>query len=86
MAHRLLAVDHSKQTVLSKGDGLLRKDEIFSLAHVHGVVIHHFRKGRELRFVNYKATKLFISFVSPGIGRITFLLGRVWNKYFSRLR
>ncbi|SMO72731.1 signal peptidase I [Saccharicrinis carchari] len=83
VAHRLLKYDAENGTVLAKGDGLISKDRLLPEENVHGVVIHHFRNGKEKIFINRKGVKRIIANISPYMGRFTFYAGRVWNKFFS---
>ena len=82
VAHRLLKYDAKRGAVLAKGDGLIKKDRLLSQQHVHAVVIRHYRKKKEIVFINRKNIKRFIAQISPYIGRLTFYSALVWNKFF----
>ncbi len=82
VAHRLLSVDFDKGMVLSKGDGLLKEDNILAMSAVHGVVIHHYRDGEEICFVNHRWMKQMITIFTPLMGYLTFPLARIWYKMF----
>jgi len=79
VAHRILKI--YEKEIVTKGDGLLKKDTPISFDDVLGVVVMHFRKKHEIIYSKNKRFNKTVAFFSPLIGIISFPLARIWNKY-----
>lgn len=84
VAHRLLKVDFDNGLALTKGDGLVKMDDILKIKDIRGVVVFHFRKDVEMRFVNRPFFKRLLVFLSPLMGYVNFPLSRLWYKIFYK--
>ncbi len=82
IAHRVLKIDCLRKLIHSKGDGLIKRDLVIPYAKVQAIVIHHYRKEKEIKWINKPFVKRGIAFISPSIGFITFYMGLIWHKYF----
>jgi len=84
VAHRLIKVEFSRDLAITKGDGLIKKDNILNIRDVRGVVISHFRKGVDVRLVDYPFFKRLLVCFSPLMGYINYPLSRLWYKIFYK--
>lgn len=84
VAHRLLELDFDRKIALTKGDGLKKKDASLQMNEIMGVVVCHFRKDVEIKFVNRPFFKRLLAFLSPLMGYVNFPLSRLWYKIFNK--